>query len=248
MARPTRGLARMQAVILAGGLGTRLRPLTYETPKPMVNVLGKPFLHHLIEMLKEKGFDSFVICSSYKNEKIRDYFGSGKKFGVKIDHSVEATPLGTAGAVRNALFYLKDDFFVLNGDTYLDIDYGMIEENFQQVGKPAMMVLYEGDEIKERVDNVAIGSEGIVTAFNKGESPDSKYGWAGALLLRKKYVEKWRGGTSITLENEIFPKLIKEREMASCVVNTRYYDIGTIEKLRDFEAYLRGKDIKREGD
>ena len=239
----------MQAVILAGGLGTRLRPLTYETPKPMVNVLGKPFLEHLIGMLKEKGFDSFVICSSYKSDKIRDYFGDGKKFGVRIEHSVESSPLGTAGAIRNALFYLKDAFFVLNGDTYLDIDYEVIEENFQRTGKTAMMVLYGGSEIPERVDNVGIDGDGIVTEFNKGNSPDSKYGWAGIVLLKKKYVEKWRAGRSVTLENEIFPELIKNKDLASCIENTRYYDIGTLEKLRTFEEYLRGrKDIKKEGD
>lgn len=239
----------MQAVILAGGLGTRLRPLTYETPKPMINVLGKPFLHHLIEMLKEEGFDHFIICSSYKSEKIREYFGNGQKFGVKIDHSVEATPLGTAGAIRNALFYLQDEFFVLNGDTYLDIDYGMLEANFQSIGKPALLVLYGGDEIKERVDNVGIDNDGLVTAFSKGNAPESKYGWAGVLLLRKKYVEKWKGGKVLTLEDDIFPKLIKDRDLASCVIKTRYYDIGTIEKLRVFEDYLRRrKDIKEKVD
>src|SRR3989344_8969549 len=101
----------MQAVILAGGLGTRLRPLTYEVPKPMINVLGKPFLEYAIEMLKKKVFDEFVICSSYMAEKVQVYFGNGKKFGVRITHAIESSPLGTAGAVRNSLFYLKDTFF-----------------------------------------------------------------------------------------------------------------------------------------
>ncbi len=239
----------MQAVILAGGLGTRLRPLTYETPKPMVDVLGKPFLAHLVEMLKERGFDHFVICSSYKSEVIRDYFGNGKKFGVKIDHSVEASPLGTAGAIKNALFYLQPSFFVINGDTYLDIDYAMIEQNFQMVDKPAMMVLYEGDEITERVDNVEIDGSGVVTAFNKGQDANSKYGWAGVLLLRKRFVENWLGRSRLMLEDDIFPKLIKDKDMGSCVINEKYYDIGTMDKLRDFERYLRGrKDSKGTGD
>ncbi len=238
----------MQAVILAGGLGTRLRPLTYETPKPMVEVLGKPFLAHLVEMLKERGFDHFVICSSYKSDLIRQYFGNGQKFGVKIDHSVEASPLGTAGAIKNALFYLKQRFFVINGDTYLDIDYPMIDQNFQMASQPAMMVLYGGDEIPERVDNVEIDENGIVTAFNKGQNPGSKYGWAGAVLLRKRFVENWMGRTRLMLEDDIFPKLIQNKEMGSCVVNEKYYDIGNMDKLRDFERYLRGrKDSKGAG-
>ncbi len=232
----------MQAVVLAGGLGTRLRPLTYKTPKPMVEVLEKPFLEYAIEMLKERGFDDFVICSGYMADKLQAYFGGGKKFGVKISHSIETTQMGTAGAVRNALFYLKDTFVLINGDTYIDIDYKEIYDYFQKRTEPALMVLYSGTEIKNRVDNVEIDKDGIVTSYTKGSNPESKYGWAGVLLFRKGLVEKWGSARSIMLENEIFPELIRKKQMASFAVKTRYYDIGTEEKLKAFETFIRGKE------
>ena len=233
---------------MAGGLGTRLRPLTEETPKPMVNVLGKPFLEYVIGMLKEKGFDKFVICSSYKNEKIRDYFGNGSKFGVTIGHSVEATPLGTAGAIRNALFYLEGKFMVINGDTYLDIDYSNIYEKFGAKKEAALMVLYSGKEIKERVDNVSIDGNGLVTSFDKGNEMQSKYGWAGVLLLMKSAVEKWSPRMSLSLEKDVFPGLIEKGLVDSFITKTKYYDIGTAEKLNDFTQFIMGKKIKPGGD
>ena len=232
----------MQVVILAGGLGTRLRPLTYKVPKPMIEVLGKPFLSYVVEMLKGKGVDDFVICSSYMAEKVSDYFGGGKKFGVRIANSIETSPMGTAGGIRNSLAYLRDTFVVLNGDTYIDIDYKKIYDYFEARHEPALMVLYSGAEVKNRVDNVEIDKDGIVTAYNKGQKKESKYGFAGVLLLRKKLVEKWPSARSIMLESEIFPDLIKKRQMASFIITERYYDIGTEEKLKAFEDFVKQKE------
>ena len=113
-----------QAVLLVGGLGTRLRPITESVPKPMVEVEGKPFLEYKIESLKKYGIKKFILCVGYLGHLVEEYFGDGKRFGVDIAYSYERDELlGTAGAVKNAENLVSGDFIVSNGDTFLDIDF-----------------------------------------------------------------------------------------------------------------------------
>src|SRR3989338_4163835 len=116
-------MSAMQAVVLCGGLGTRLRPLTEKVPKPMVELNGKPFLEHLVLFLKKQGFSEFLFLSSYHHEKIESHFGNGKKFGVNIAYSVEEKLLGTGGALLNAEQKLGEEFLLVNGDTFLPINF-----------------------------------------------------------------------------------------------------------------------------
>jgi len=113
----------MKALILAGGLGKRLRPYTDETPKPLIKVAGKPILEHQIIWLKKQGVEEFIILVGYKREKILEYFGDGNRLGVKIEYSIEEEPLGTGGAIKNAKEYLENisSFLVLNGDILTDL-------------------------------------------------------------------------------------------------------------------------------
>lgn len=115
--------ARPVACILAGGFGTRLRPLTDAIPKPMVPVAGRPFLQHQLERLAQAGVSDFVLAVGYRRQQIMDYFGDGESFGWSIAYAVESAPLGTGGAVANALPLLPERFLCLNGDTYLDLDW-----------------------------------------------------------------------------------------------------------------------------
>ena len=116
----------MIALILAGGIGERLRPITNNIPKPMVPVNGKSFLQYHIEELKRAGIKDIVLCTGYLSNKIQEYFGDGSKFDVKIKYSIEKKPLGTAGAIKNAEKYVNNTFLVLNGDSYLKIDYNKL--------------------------------------------------------------------------------------------------------------------------
>ena len=110
----------VKAVILAGGLGTRLRPLTLKTPKPMLPLGKKPILEHLIEWSKKNGVKSIVLCVSYRKEKIQDYFKDGKKFGVNIEYAVSKKPLATAGQLKTAEKFIDDTFVCLYGDSIFD--------------------------------------------------------------------------------------------------------------------------------
>ncbi|MCJ7509172.1 MAG: sugar phosphate nucleotidyltransferase, partial [candidate division Zixibacteria bacterium] len=112
----------MQALILCGGLGKRLRPLTRKIPKSMLPVAGKPFLEYLIKLLKQNGIKEIILCTGYLHNKLKDYFGDGEKFGVNIQYSREHFPLGTGGAIKNAEKLIKSRFFVLNGDSYINLN------------------------------------------------------------------------------------------------------------------------------
>ena len=112
----------MKGVILVGGEGTRMRPLTCNTAKAMLPVLNQPVLEHMIRYLRGNGIDDIMLSSGYLPEHIESYFGDGERFGVKLTYVVEESPLGTAGGVKNAERYLDDLFFVFNGDIFADID------------------------------------------------------------------------------------------------------------------------------
>ena len=112
----------MKAVILAGGLGTRLRPLTINTPKTLVPVLNIPFLEYVVRRLSQHNVSEVVLALSHLPQPIEDYFGTGSRFGIKLNYILEETPLGTAGAVKNAENFLDETFLVLNGDIFTDLD------------------------------------------------------------------------------------------------------------------------------
>ena len=111
----------MRAVILAGGEGTRLRPLTSNQPKPMMPLVNRPMLEHIVALLAKHGFDDIVVTVAYLGNQIRDYFGDGSDFGVRMRYAAEDSPLGTAGSVRNAAAELDDTFLVISGDVLTDI-------------------------------------------------------------------------------------------------------------------------------
>ena len=112
----------MKAVIMAGGEGTRLRPLTSNAPKPMMPVANVPMMEHIVGLLKRHGFDDIVVTVAFMANAIRTYFGDGSDFGVKMVYANEPTPLGTAGSVRNAMEYLDERFLVISGDVITDVD------------------------------------------------------------------------------------------------------------------------------
>ena len=158
----------MQAVILAGGAGTRLYPLTLNTPKAMLKIKGQPFLLHVIEELKRSGIKDFVFCIGYLADQFKEFFGDGTRHGIKISYSVEKEFMGTAGALKMAERHLKKDFFVINGDTYLPADYTCVYKAFKHSGKTGMLVLYDNHE-KIAEPNIAVDKKYMVTGYIKRE-------------------------------------------------------------------------------
>src|SRR5487761_548032 len=227
----------MQAVILAGGLGTRLRPLTEKVPKPMIQVNGKPFLEYEIELLKKNGVLDFVLCVGYRANVIQDHFGDGKKFGVRVSYSFEGEELlGPAGALKNAERHLEDNFIVTYGDGYLAMDYRKAWDVFVASRKLGMMVVYENHDRFGRSDLEV--KSGYVTRYDKkNKSPDMVWINFGVSFLRKKALE-FIPAASAFKEEEFYGKLIGRRELLAFETKERFYEIGTPASLNEFASFI----------
>jgi len=230
----------MQAVILCGGKGIRLRPLTDKTPKPMLMINGKPFLEHQILYLKSQGITDFVLCAGHLWEQIRGYFGDGSKLGVKIGYSIEKKLLGTGGALKLAEKYLDGTFFVIYGDSFLPINYREAYDKARKTNKICVLVVYDNEEDTSVKNNIALDENGLVVKYDKISFDENmKFVDAGVMVTNKKILELIPPNQRVSLENELFARFINIQELASIKTKQRFYDIGTPERLREIEKILK---------
>jgi len=219
-----------QAVILCGGLGTRLRPLTYEIPKPMIPFGDRPFLEILVEYFKAQGIQKFVFCTGHLHDFIEEHFGDGSQYGVEIVYSVELEPLGTGGALLNARHLLDDKFYFAFGDSYLPLKLKHLarvqEENDAQ---GVISVYMNNDNIAS--NNVRIMPDGRIAEYIKINPPASMNGLEAGLSLFSKDILDHAPGRIFSLEEAIFPKLINPGKLFGLLTNQRFYDIGTPDGL-----------------
>jgi NDP-sugar pyrophosphorylase family protein len=227
----------MQAVILAGGLGTRLRPLTAKRPKAMVSIAGRPFLEYQIGLLRDAGIDDIVLCVGYLAEQIIDYFGDGSSFGVRLRYSVERERLlGTAGAVKQAEPLLTDIFFLTYGDSYLRLDYRAVWDYFQRSHKLGLMVVYRNENRFDR-SNVVV-ADGLVKVYDKERTlPGMDYINFGVSLLRKEALSLVPSGIPYSQE-EWYAQLIERGELLAYEVRERFYEIGSPRGLEEFRRLV----------
>ena len=226
----------MQVVILAGGLGTRLRPLTLEKPKSMIEIEGKPFLQYQIELLRRQGVEDIVLCIGYLGEKIEEYFGDGRKFGVRIKYSREEKPLGTAGALKKAENLLEDPFFTLYGDSYLFADLKAIYAWFMERTKLALMTVYKNYDRYDR-SNTVIEGEFVKKYDKRNKTSDMIYIEYGLNLFRKKVLDLIPD-KPYGLE-DLFPRLAEMKELLAYEVFERFYEIGSPKGLYEFTEFVR---------
>ncbi|MBN1804562.1 MAG: NTP transferase domain-containing protein [Sedimentisphaerales bacterium] len=227
-----------QVVILAGGLGTRLRPLTESVPKPMVTIHGIPFLQYQLELIKSYGFAEILILAGYLGKCIEAYFGDGAKFGLNVRYSYEKIPLGTGGALKNAENELKEEFLLLNGDTFLPIDYRDLTECFYQSGKTGLIVVYENSE-NIAPDNIAFHKSHLVSGYDKKNTTSMTHVDAGVIMLKKEVLDLIPEAMKCSLEEEIFHKLIEEKNLLAYPTDQRFYDIGCFRELEVFEGAVK---------
>lgn len=233
----------MQAVILAGGLGTRLKPIIGKIPKAMISVHGKPFFEHQLRLLKQYGISDIVLCIGYLGEKINKHFGDGKKFGVKIKYSEETEGLlGTAGAIKKARDLLDDVFFVTYGDAYLILDYQNVMRYFKKTNKLGLMVVYKNFDRYDK-SNVVV-EKGLVKIYSKKrKAPNMVYIDFGVSVLRKKALGLIPEGKVADLE-ELYQELIRRKELLAFETGQRFYEIGSPEGLKEFEDLVSSGQIK----
>jgi NDP-sugar pyrophosphorylase family protein len=229
----------MQAVILAGGLGTRLWPLTKTVPKPMVPVAGVPYLEHQLRLLKQQSICDVVLLTGYLGEEVEEYFGDGSRLGLSLRYSRELQPLGTGGALREARQLLDETFVLIYGDSYLPIQYPAVHDRLLSSGAQCVVVVYDNQLSNTSVtNNIDLDSNGLVTLYDKDSSRKLHYVDAGVLALRKSCVDLIPPAGVVSLEKEIFPLLIAGRQLAAHITGQRFYDIGTPERLKVIEEFL----------
>lgn len=220
----------IQAVILAGGKGTRLRPLTYEIPKVMIDINGRPFLQYVLELLHKKGISNIVLLVSYLGEQIEKYFGNGKKFGLDITYSYEDPPLGTGGALKKAERLLLSEFLLVNGDTYLDFDYKSLKNIFRDLACKGLICVYANKD-RKTVPNILLGEDKRVIRYDKTNPEGLKEVDAGAGIFRKEVLNLIPENVNVSFENEIYNKLIQERELYGFPIENEFLDIGVFQRL-----------------
>ncbi len=227
----------MQAVILAGGLGTRLKPITDSLPKALTPVLGKPFIDYQVELLKKSGVRDLVLCIGYRGEKIEDHLGDGSRFGVKVEYSRDGPELlGPAGALKRAEKLLGGSFFVTYGDAYLRAPYGRIMETLLKSDRLGLMVAFRNDGRYGRSDLTV--ESGMVVRYDKKRSLSGMH-WInfGVSALRKEALGAIPE-RKVCGEEEFYGALIKDRQLKAFPVYDRFYEIGTPGSLAEFERFI----------
>lgn len=227
----------LPVVILAGGLATRLRPVTEKIPKALINVAGKPFIYHQLEYLHKEGIKKVVLCVGHLSEMILKEVGDGKQFGLDVIYSFDGEfPLGTGGSIKKALPLLDDNFYVLYGDSFLPIHFRPIEEFYFQSQKPALMTVILNENKWDKSNVICNG--GLVLEYNKKEyKPSMNFIDYGLGILSKSIFNSYKDESTFDLA-DLYYKLSIKKRLASYEVFERFYEIGSLAGLNETEIYL----------
>ena len=234
-------LRNIPVAILAGGLATRLRPLTEKIPKVLLPVAGKPFLAHQLELLKTRGISRVVPCLGYLGELVQQEFGDGAKFGVHLEYSFDGPKLlGTGGALRQALPGLGNEFFVLYGDSYLTVPFAPIAAFFHASHKRGLMTVYRNEGLYD-TSNVVFRDGQIIVYDKRSRSVEMRYIDYGLSLFQASVFEEWPASQPFDLA-EVMQKLVSGGELAGFEVSERFYEIGSPAGLAELERLLTAKE------
>lgn len=223
-------------VILAGGLATRLYPMTRNIPKSMVEIAGKPFIHYQLLMLKNGGISDVLVCIGNLGYQIRDYVGDGSKWGIRVIYSNDSDKLlGTGGAIKKALPNLPSVFFIVYGDSYLNVDFAQVMNQFKDSNKLAILTIYHNKNNFDR-SNIAF-KNGEILEYSKVQSREMEYIDYGLSILNKKIFNYWPEGVAFDL-GDVYKKLILSNELCAFEATKRFYEIGSPKGLEEFKGYI----------
>jgi len=227
--------------LLAGGLATRMRPLTETNPKSLLEVAGKPFLDHQLALFARQGVRHVVICAGFLGEQMQDFAGDGTKWGLKIEWSFDgAQLLGTGGALMRALPVLGEEFLVTYGDSYLDEPYLPVLEAFRESGQPALMTVFRNDGQWD-VSNIEF-ADGRLLRYDKiNRTPAMRHIDYGLQILRREALDGWQQARKIDLAT-VYGSLVEQKRMAGYEVAHRFHEIGSPHGLAGLDAFLRGQE------
>jgi NDP-sugar pyrophosphorylase family protein len=230
----------LPVAILAGGLATRLRPVTEKIPKALIEINGEPFLAHQLRLLAARGVKRVTLCVGFLGEMLEEYAGDGSRFGIELTYSPDGPSLrGTAGAVANARPLLGDSFFVLYGDSYLPCDYEAVAQAFEQSGRQGLMTVFHN---QDRWDSSNVRFEGgRLLAYNKKlRTPEMRYIDYGLGVFRSAAFDAIPETGSHDLA-DLYQDLLARGELAGLEVKERFYETGSFAGIQELSEYLAEK-------
>jgi len=226
-----------QAVILAGGRGTRLAPITNKIPKPMINFHGKPFLEYLVELIRDQEFDNILLLLGYLPEVIIDYFGDGSKWGVKIDYVISDVDDETGRRLKLAQPKIDPTFFLMYCDNYLPFNFGKMWNMYCKESVDALITVYENRDNYTK-SNLIIDDSGRLLLYDKNRASEGLQGVDIGFMILKRSVLDMLPDENISFEKYIYPKLIDKRQLHAYVTKHRYYSVGNFKRLPITEKFL----------
>ena len=232
--------------ILAGGLATRLHPLTHAIPKCLVDVDGQPFVSHQLRLLRDHGIHRVVLCVGHLGQLVRDQVGAGEAFGLDVDYSEDGGQLlGTAGAIRKALSKLGEEFFVMYGDSYLPCNFGELQGVFEARSRPALMAVFRNDGEWDE-SNVEFGHGDILAYDKRNPTPRMRYIDCGLGIFRREIFSTVPDGSPYDL-SDLYQCLLENGSLAAHEVHERFYEIGSFAGLEETRQYFASRTRLKQG-
>jgi NDP-sugar pyrophosphorylase family protein len=226
--------------ILAGGLATRMRPLTERVPKVLLDVAGRPFAEHQLRLLRDGGITDVVFCVGFLGEMVEQTLGDGSRYGVSIRYSYDGDQLcGTGGALLRALPLLGDASLIMYGDSYLDCDYAAVARTFLDSGKLGLMAVIRNEGRWDK-SNVLFENGRMVRYDKKNRTPDMLYIDYGLGALRREALSSYSEGTVLDLA-DVYHDLSLRGELAGYEMHERFYEIGSPKGLKEADDYISGR-------
>jgi len=230
-------IEEVPAALLAGGLATRLRPVTQKIPKALVELAGEPFIDHQLALLRRNGIRRAVLCLGHLGEQVESHLGDGSQYGMELRFSYDGPTLrGTGGAILRAARLLGDVFWVMYADSYMDIDYRAILNDFSGRDVLGMMAVLRNGNRWDK-SNVVFREGKLIRYDKRQPTPDMEYIDYGVALLRRQAIERIPPGEAFDLA-DLYTQLVAERQMAGHEVHNRFYEIGTPASLEEARKYL----------
>jgi NDP-sugar pyrophosphorylase family protein len=231
-------MTMLPVAILAGGLATRLRPITDTLPKALVEVAGHPFLGWQLRYLHSQGIRRVVLCVGYRGEQIASLVEDGSRYGVRVEYVFDGPRLlGTGGALRRALPALGEDFFILYGDSFLPVEFSEVQRAYLASGKPALMTVLKNQDLWDK-SNVHFES-GLIVEYNKRDPrPEMAHIDYGLSVISTGILAPYAEGHVFDLA-DIYHELSLNGDLAGFEVHERFYEMGSPDGLAQTEAYLQ---------
>jgi len=231
-----------QAVILAGGRGTRLRPLTDTLPKPMIQFHGKPFLEHLINNLREQGITKILLLLGYLPEVIKNYFGNGERFGIHIDYSITDENNDTGRRIKLAESLIDGNFLLMYCDNYWPLDLERLMAFHNNNRTAATVTVYTNKDGITR-NNMYVDENGYVVKYDKSRTDKNLNGVEIGFFILEKKVLDLMPDDNFSFEKVALPQLIEKRQLSGYLTDHRYYSIGSLERISKTEKFLQPKKV-----